>query len=454
MKIIIVGAGSVGAALAKSLVEEDHEVTVIDNRQERLEELSRQYDLRVVCGEPTYPEVLFEAGANDADMLAAVSSSDETNILACQIASSLFKLPTKIVRIKSDSYLDEKEQLFNEKAFNINEVISPEHLVSDHISKLIEYPGAKSMFEFHDMNVSLVQVTAFYGGSLVGNPLSALPQILSNIEIYFVGVFRKGKAIQISKNTIIDAGDDVYFIAETSRIREVMSLLQHLENPYRRIMIYGGGTIGSSLAQTLQHKYQVKIIESDLKQAEKLAQQLDHTLVLHAENSLQELFEAEQVEKIDFFIAVSNDDANNIISAMLAHHLGARKTAVTIQRKEHFGVCENKIDVTISPQLSTLSALLTFIRHADIKKVYSMRLGMSEAMEIVVHGTPETSMIVGKKVSDIKLPQGSIICSLMHNGITSIYCGDLTIQDGDTIILFLANKNHIKEVEKLVQGGV
>ncbi len=453
MKIIIVGAGSVGAALAKSLVDEGHEVTVIDSRQELLEELSRQYDLRVVCGEPTYPEVLFEAGANDADMLAAVSASDETNILACQITSSLFKLPTKVVRIKSDSYLAEKERLFNEKAININEVISPEHLVSDHISKIIEYPGAKSLFEFRDMNVSLVQVTAYYGGALVGNPLSSLPQMLNGVEVYFVGVFRKGKAIQLSKNTIIDAGDEVYFIAETSCIREIMSLLQHLENPYRRVMIYGGGTIGASLAQSLQNKYQVKLIETNLKLAEKLAQQLDHTLVLHAENSLQELFEAEQVEKTDFFIAVSSDDENNIMSALLAHHLGARKTAVTIQRKEYFGVCEEKIDVTISPQLSTLSALLTFIRHADIKKVYSMRLGMSEAMEIVIHGTPGTSQIVGKKVSEIKLPQGSIICALMHEGVTSIYCGDLTIHDGDTLILFLANKNHIKEVEKLVQVG-
>ncbi len=451
MKIIIIGAGSVGAALAKSLVEENHEVTVVDNRKENLEELSRQSDLRVVCGVPCYPDVLFEAGARGADMLVAVSSNDEQNIIACQIASSLYKIPTKVARIKSEAYLVEKNGLFSPDAINIDEVISPEHLVSDHIVKLVEYPGAKSLFEFTDMSVSLVQVTAYYGGSLVGNTLSILPELLNYVDVNFVGIFRNGKAIQISSNTIIEAGDDVYFVTDTGHIREVMSLLQNLENPYRRIMIYGGGVIGYSLARSLEKKYKVNLIESNRELAESVAQQLNNTMVLYEENSLQELFESEQIDKVDFFIAVSYEDKNNITAAMMASSMGAKKTGVTIQHKEYLGICSKNIDVTISPDLSTLSALLTFIRNAEIKQVHSMRLGLSEAMEIVIHGSPGNSQIVGKKVSEVKLPKGTSICALMHNEISYVNCSDRIIEDGDTIIIFLTNKNHIKEIEKLVQ---
>ena len=451
MKIIIIGAGSVGSALAKSLVEENHEVTVIDNRKEILEELGRQSDLRTVCGVPCYPEVLFEAGAQDADMLAAVSANDEQNIIACQIASSLYKVKTKVARITSEAYLTEKELLFAPDAIDIDEVISPEHLVSDHIVKLVEYPGAKSLFEFDDMHVALLQVTAYYGGSLVGNPLSSIKDLLSYVDVNIVGIFRNGRAIQATPGTVIEAGDDVYFITDTSHIREVMSLLQNLENPYRRIMIYGGGVIGYPLARTLQKKYKVKLIEANRELAERLAQQLPNTMVLREENSLQELFESEQIDKTDFFIAVSNDDKNNITAAMMASSMGAKKTGVTIQKNEYLGVCSKNIDVTISPELSTLSARLTFIRHAEIKQVYSMRLGLSEAMEIVIHGNKDKSQLVGKTVSQIKLPQGTSICALMHKGISYINCSEHTIEDGDSVVIFLTNKHHIREIEKLVQ---
>ncbi len=451
MKIIIIGAGSVGAALAKSLVEESHEVTVIDSRKENLEELSRQCDLRVVCGVPCYPEVLFEAGAQDADMLAAVSVNDEQNIIACQVASSLYHLPTKVARIRSEAYLVEKDELFRPDAIAIDEIISPEHLVSEHIARLVEYPGAKSLFEFADMQVSLVQVTAYYGGSLVGNPLGTMKDLLGYVDVSIVGVFRNGRSLQVNGGTVVEAGDDVYFVTDTGHIREVMSLLQNLENPYRRIMIYGGGVIGYSLARSLEKKYKIKLIESNRELAENLAQQLTNTMILREESSLQELFESEQIDKTDFFIAVSNDDKNNITAAMMAASMGARKTGVTIRRKEYLGICSKNVDVTISPDLSTLSALLTFIRHAEIKQVHSMRMGLSEAMEIVVHGAKGSSQMVGRKVSEVKLPAGSCICALHHGGITHVCCADLEIEDGDTMVIFMTNKDHIREIEKLVQ---
>ena len=454
MKIIISGAGSVGSALAKILVEEAHEVTVIDHRKNLLTDLANQCDLRIVEGYSCYPEVLEEASASDTELLVAVTADDEKNILTCQVADALYKIPTKIARLKSESYIFERDRLFNSNAIKINEVVAPERLVSERISKIIEYPGAKTFFEFGDMHISLVGVTAFYGGPLVGNPLSTLSQHLEFVDVNFVGIFRNNKPIIISQNAIIEAGDEVYFVTATNHVREVMGLLQRLENPYRKIMIYGGGTIGYSLAKLLENKYQVKLIDQlGSTNTSSLANKLEKTLVFSENNSLHEIFEKEEINKCDFFLAVSSNDENNIISSMLAKNMGARKCAALIQQKEYFGISDDSIDITLSPQLSTLSALLTFIRHADIKEVHSLRLGLSEVMEIIIHGNKKTSQIIGRKIKDITLPQGSLICALMREGISYIDCDDIEIANNDIILLFLADKSHIREVEKLVQPG-
>jgi trk system potassium uptake protein TrkA len=454
MKIIISGAGSVGSALAKILVEEAHEVTVIDHRKNLLTDLANQCDLRIVEGYSCYPEVLEEASASDTELLVAVTADDEKNILTCQVADALYKIPTKIARLKSESYIFERDRLFNSNAIKINEVVAPERLVSERISKIIEYPGAKTFFEFGDMHISLVGVTAFYGGPLVGNPLSTLSQHLEFVDVNFVGIFRNNKPIIISQNAIIEAGDEVYFVTATNHVREVMGLLQKLENPYRKIMIYGGGTIGYSLAKLLENKYQVKLIDQlGSTNTSSLANKLKKTLVFSENNSLHEIFEKEEINKCDFFLAVSSNDENNIISSMLAKNMGARKCAALIQQKEYFGISDDSIDITLSPQLSTLSALLTFIRHADIKEVHSLRLGLSEVMEIIIHGNKKTSQIIGRKIKDITLPQGSLICALMREGISYIDCDDIEIANNDIILLFLADKSHIREIEKLVQPG-
>ena len=454
MKIIISGAGSVGSALAKILVEEAHEVTVIDHRKNLLTDLANQCDLRIVEGYSCYPEVLEEASASDTELLVAVTADDEKNILTCQVADALYKIPTKIARLKSESYIFERDRLFNSNAIKINEVVAPERLVSERISKIIEYPGAKTFFEFGDMHISLVGVTAFYGGPLVGNPLSTLSQHLEFVDVNFVGIFRNNKPIIISQNAIIEAGDEVYFVTATNHVREVMGLLQKLENPYRKIMIYGGGTIGYSLAKLLENKYQVKLIDQlGSTNTSSLANKLKKTLVFSENNSLHEIFEKEEINKCDFFLAVSSNDENNIISSMLAKNMGARKCAALIQQKEYFGISDDSIDITLSPQLSTISALLTFIRHADIKEVHSLRLGLSEVMEIIIHGNKKTSQIIGRKIKDITLPQGSLICALMREGISYIDCDDIEIANNDIILLFLADKSHIREIEKLVQPG-
>ena len=313
MKIIILGAGQVGGTLAENLVGENNEITLIDNNAERLRELQDKYDLRVVCGPGSHPRVLREAGADDADMLVAVTSSDETNMIACQVAAALFNVPNKVARIRAQAYLTEREHLFGDEGLHVDHIISPEHLVTEYMRRLIEYPGALQVMDFAGGRVGLVAVKAYYGGPLVGNALATLKEHMPNIETRVAAIFRQGRPIRPQGTTIIEADDEIFFVAAAGHIRAVMSELQRLENPYRRIMIVGGGNIGSGLARQLEKRYSVKLIERNPERAEQLSELLEETLVFCGDAANQELLQEEHIDQIDVFIAVTNEDETNIM---------------------------------------------------------------------------------------------------------------------------------------------
>lgn len=281
--------------------------------------------MRVVAGYASHPRVLREAGAEDADMLVAVTNSDETNMVACQVAYSLFNTPNRIARIRSAEYVRAGEQLFQAEAVPIDHLISPEQLVIDNIYKLIEYPGALQVVNFAEGKVSIAAVNAYYGGPLIGNALSALREHMPHIETRVAAIFRHDKPIRPQGSTIIEAGDEVFFVAASQHIRAVMSELQRLEKPYKRIMIVGGGNVGAGLAHKLEKDYSVKLIEKNEERAIALAELLQDTIVFHGDASDQELLAQEHVEQIDVFIAITNDDEANIMSAMLAKRMGAKK---------------------------------------------------------------------------------------------------------------------------------
>lgn len=385
MKIIILGAGQVGGTLAENLVGENNDITIVDTNSRRLSELQNKYDLRVVNGEASHPDTLKEAGAQDADMLVAVTNADETNMIACQIAFTLFNTPNRIARIRSREYLAEKETLFKSGAIPVDHLIAPEELVTGYIERLIQYPGALQVVSFAQEKVSLVAVKAYYGGPLVGNAISALREHMPHIDTRVAAIFRQGRAIRPQGTTIIEADDEVFFVAASNDIRSVMSELQRLEKQYRKIMIVGGGNIGASLAKRLERNYAVKLIEKDLERATFLSEELENTMVLCGDAADRELLYEENIEEMDAYIALTNEDETNIMSAMLAKSLNARKVMVLIQRGAYVDLVQGgDIDVAISPQQATISELLTHVRRGDIVNVSSLRRGAAEAIEVVL----------------------------------------------------------------------
>ncbi len=451
MKIIILGAGQVGGTLAVSLAGEDNDITLVDTNPKKLRALQDQLDLRTIVGYGSHPHILRQAGAEDADMVIAVTNSDETNMIACQVAYSVFNTPTKIARIRSPHYLKEKT-LFNSDNLPVDVVISPEQLVVKHIHRLIENPGALQVMDFAEGLLRLVAVKAYYGGLLVGNTLSTLRSHMPNIEARVAAIFRRGKAIMPTGDTVIEADDEVFFIAASHHIRQIIGELQKLENPYKKIMIAGGGNIGRGLARALQDKYYVKLLEMNAKQAMAISDDLDETIVLHGDASNQQLLVDENIDQMDVFIAVTNKDEANIMSAMLAKRLGARKTMVLINRPAYTDLLQgNEIDIAVSPQSTTTSILLTHIRRGDVANVYTLRRGAAEAMEAVAHGTEDTSKVVGRAIGEIDLPKGTTIGAIVRGEKVIIAHHNIVIQSDDHVILFLVDKKYVGEVERLFQ---
>lgn len=452
MKIIIIGAGQVGGTLAENLVGEQNEITLIDSNQDKLRALQDKMDLQVVTGHGSHPDVLQKAGAEDADMIIAVTSDDSTNMIACQVCYSLFHTTRKIARIRSEQILNYRDKLFHNKHIPVDHIIAPEQLVTRDIARLIDYPGALQVLEFADGKVSLVAVKAYYGGLLVGHALSTLKEHIPNIDTRVAAIYRNGKPIRPLGTTVIEADDEVFFIAASVHIRAVMNELQKLEPAYKRIMIVGGGNIGAGLASILESDHQVKLIERNPARASQLASELNNTLVFVGDSSDQELLMEERVDQFDVFIAVTNDDEANIMSSLLAKHLGVRKTMVLIQRNAYVDLVHgSNIDIAISPQHATISALLTHIRRGAIKNVYSLRGGAAEAIEIIAKGDESASKVVGREVKAIKLPPGTTIGAIVRGNDVIIAHSNTVIREEDHVIIFLVNKRYITDVEKLFQ---
>ena len=454
MKIIILGAGQVGTSVANNLASEANDITVVDQNPDLLRELQDRLDLRTVLGHGAHPDVLQHAGAEDADMILAVTNSDETNMVACQVAYTLFHTPTKIARVRAPGFTDHP-QLFCRDALPIDVLISPEQLVTDYIMRLIQNPGALQVLDFAGGRVRLVAVKAYYGGPLVGHELRRLYDHMPHIDARVAAIYRRGHAIQPEGSTIIEADDEVFFIAATENIRAVMSELRKLEKPFKRLMFAGGGNIGRRLAAALERDYQVKLIESDKLRAAKVAEELPNTIVMEGDGADEELLLEENIENTDVFCAVTNDDGANILSAMLAKRLGARKVMALINRTAYVDMVQSgPIDIAISPQQATIGTLLTHVRRGDVVVVHSLRRGAAEAIEAVAHGERASSKVVGRAIEEITLPKGASIGAIVRGEEVLIAHHDTVIESDDHVILFLVDKRRIPEVERLFQVGV
>lgn len=455
MKILILGAGQVGSSAAFHLSrEEANDVTVVDMRAEVLRELQDRLDIRTVVGHAGYPEVLDRAGANDADIIIALTDSDETNMVACQVAYTMFHTPTKIARIRAAEYMNAKT-LFTQDAIPVDVRISPEQLVCEYVEQLILYPGALQVLEFADGRVRLVGARAEKDGLLVGQQISTLKKHIPNTEGRIAAIYRDGVALQPDGDTIIKEGDEVFFVAARRDIRVFMSEMRKIEDPVRRVVIAGGGNIGLRLALTLEQTNQVKIIERDPKRAKVISEQLNKAIVLVGDAADEDLLLEENIDSVDVFCALTNAEEANILSAMLAKRLGAHKVMALINRPSYAEMIEaGSIDIAISPQQVTIGSLLAHVRRGDVVKVHSLRRGAAEAIEAIAHGSAEDSRVVGKTIEEIDLPRGSNIIALVRGEEVIIAHHDTVIESDDHVIIFMTDRRKIERIEKLFQVGV
>ncbi|MDP4030398.1 MAG: Trk system potassium transporter TrkA [Gallionella sp.] len=454
MKILILGAGQVGSTVAESLVGEANDITVVDSDGDKLRQLQERLDLRTLTGNAAHPSVLEQAGIADADMLLAVTQSDEVNLVACKLAATLYNTPTRIARIRATDYL-ERPEVFSADNFCVDFSICPEQILTEYIVKLIEFPEALQVQRFSQGKASLAAVRAVEGGPLAGKPLNFLRTHMPQIETRVAAIFRKDGPLIPEGNTVIEEGDEIFFIAATGNIRSVLNEMHRMDKPNKRVMIVGGGNIGRRLAKTLEQHYQVKLIERNKKSCESLAGELSNTLVLNGDGTDEKLMQQEHIDEVDVFCALTNDDENNIMSSLLAKQGGARKVIALINRSAYVDLLQGgKIDIALSPAQVTIGSLLAYVRQGDVAAVHSLRRGAAEALELVVHGDRLSSRVAGRLIGEIDLPKGATIGAIVRGDQVIMGHRDVLIEAEDHVIVFVINKAMVKKVEKLFQVSV
>ena len=454
MKIVILGAGQVGSTVATSLSSEENDITVVDSNPAHLKELQDRLDIRGVLGHASYPTVLVRAGIEDADMVIAVTSSDEVNMTACQVAYTLYNTPVRIARIRSSEYID-NTQLFEREHCPVDVLISPETLVTDYIARLIEYPGALQVLDFADGRAQLVATQAYAGGPLVGHRLQTLREHMpADADARVAAIYRQDKTIIPDGNTVIEENDTVFFLAAQKNIRMMMRELRPLDSPIRRVILAGGGHIGANLARYLERDHHVKIIERDAGRADEIAEGLERAIVLVGDCADEKLLREEDVDTADVYCVLTNDDEANILSSMLAKKMGAEKVIAIINRPAYVDLVEaGAIDIAVSPQQITIGALLTHIRRGNMVRIHSLRRGAAEAIEAVALGDKRSSRVVGRAIEDIDLPSGTTIPAIVRGEEVIIAHHDTIIRANDHVILFVPDKRQIAAVERLFQVG-
>lgn len=454
MNILILGAGQVGGTLAQHLASEAFDITVVDIDGSRLEELRRRLDIRTVQGHASRPDVLRQAGVEDADMLIAVTPYDEVNMVACQVCYTMFQTDRKIARIREDSF-HARSNLFSSEHMPIDFVINPERVVTDQIKELLQRPGALQVLDFANGRVKLVAMRARQDGPLVGSQLRQLRRRMPNADARVAAIFRRDRAILPEGDTTIEADDEIFFVAATEHINDVMAALRQAERPYKRVLVAGGGRIGVYLARAIEASFSVKVIEQDEGRAHEIAQRLQSAVVIHGDATDRELLLQENIERVDVFCALTDDDEVNIMSSLLAKRLGVRQVMTLIGKPAYIDIVVGReIDIAISPQLATTSMILAHVRRGDVTQVHSLRRGAAEAMEAVVHGGAKSSKVIGKRLDSLPLPAGATIGAIVRGEHVLIAHDDVVVEPEDHVILFLTDrrKRRIAEVGRLFQA--
>ena len=451
MKIVILGVGVVGSTLANLLSQDDNDVIVVDQDPRPLKKLEEDADIRTVIGGASYPNILVNADIKNADMVVAVTGSDETNIVACLISKVLSNSIKTIARIREASYLKDKTKKAMQKGtIPVDIVVSPEQLITDHIQALIDTPGALQVLEFGEGILNLVATKAVRGGPLIGHEISELKKHMPKVDTRVAAIFRQDRPIIPTGSTLIEAGDEVFFIAKKGDISKVIKEMRKKEEPYKKIIIAGGGKVGYRLARKIETNHQVKIIEEDENRSEELSKNLISTIVLKGNVSDKHLLHEENIENTDVFVAVTNDDEANVMSCLLAKDMGAHKVIALINNSAYVDLVQGRgVDVAIAPSEITIGTFLSELAGDEVVKVHSLRRGAAESIEVVAKKPSPGGGVVGKQLGEIELPVGVTIGAIIRENKAKIAHDDVILREHDHVILFLTDKNLLPEIQRI-----
>lgn len=450
MRVIICGAGQVGYSIAAYLAREGNDVTVIDNNSRLIGQINDELDVNGILGHASNPDVLSFAGANEADMIIAVTHSDEVNMVACQVGHSLFGIPKKIARIREQDYLNPAwSNLFSRTHMPIDVIISPEQVIAEDIYQRLSVPGTTYVISLAEGAAHILGVICKEDCPVIHTPIKQLEELFPDLSFKIMAILRNSKPIIPDANEQLYVGDEVYFIADTRHMSRVMSIFGHEEKEARRIVISGGGSVGFGLAKLLMKQgrgTQIKIVERNEQRAEFLSEQLENVIILRGNGLDKDILEEAMIENVETLVAVTNDDESNILSSLLAKQYGCERVITLVNNNSYTPLIGPLgIDAMVSPRSTIVATIMQHVRRGRIRGLYNLRDGFAEIFEAEVSNSMG---LVNKNVEDIEFPPNVILGAIIRDDEVSIPAPRDIIRAGD-ILIILARQDQAKALEKI-----
>jgi len=455
MRVIICGADQVGASIAAYLSKEDNDITVVDVASDDLARINNSLDVNTVSGPPSDPNTLNNAGANECDLIIAVTEHDEINMVACQIGHSLFGIPKKIARIRKQSYLDPSwSNLFSRAHMPIDVIISPEILVADNIVERLSIPGTTAAVSLGKGKAHLIGVVCMEDCPVLHTPLGQLDKLFPDLSFSIVSITRGTKNIIPDETDMLEVGDEAYIIVDSIHLRRVMAAFGHLEKEARKIIISGGGNIGISLIRKLQSQIsglQLKIIEHNSDRARFLSEQLENIIILNGDTLDRSIMEEASINSAETYIALMNDDESNILGSLLAKQYGCERVVTLVNNNAYYPlVGPLGIDTMVSPKSIIVSNVMQHVRRGRIVSIHNIHEGHTEVMEIEIS---ESSRMANKLIADMELPSSVVIGAIVRGDEVIIPKENNKLMPQDHVII-LASREHARDVEKMLSVHV